>query len=737
MVVFAGSGGMKAAKRSRATAALARPAPETPSETGGRADLSASPAGLDSHCADPYRLYFQSAPDAMLLLDARTQAVLDANQAALALYGYERDELLGKTGRELSGGPEAAAPEPGVVSAPISPRLHRRKDGEVFPVEVGFASLAAAGRDIALATVRDVSGRMEADQALRESEQRYRIVADYNYDLEMWHAPDGALLYISPSCERITGHPAAAFYGRPDFLEEITVPGYKAVWDELREALARDERQFAADFQILHADGLDRWISLHCQKVYGLGGADLGLRSSSRDITERKHLEMEFQHLAFHDPLTGLPNRKLCLDRIAQALERSKRRENYHYAVIFLDLDRFKVVNDSLGHYVGDQLLVSVSRKIKAQVRTLDTVARYGGDEFVVLLEEIASAADAIDIARRIKNEIKEPLSLCGYNIHISASLGIVLSPAIYDRPEDLLRNANIAMHRAKDQGRDKLKVFNTGLLEEAINIMRVETDLRRALERDEFVIHFQPIIALGDKRLTGFEALLRWRHPQLGMVQPDDFIHVAEETGLIIPIGLWVIEQSCRIMADWQARHADAAGLTVNVNLSAKQLSQTDLVERVDAILRAEGLAPEALKLEITESVMMDNPELAVNRLKRLKALGVKLSMDDFGTGYSSLGYLQKFPVDTLKVDRSFIMRLDVESESSQIIKAVIALAHSMGMDVVAEGIEEPHQDNLLVELKCECGQGFLYSRPVEAATIEAILDGRLVLDAQPNETH
>jgi len=728
---------MTVAKRPNAPmAARMRPDPESLPDPGEQADFPASPGANASATTDTYRTYFESAPDAMLLLDAQTKAVLDANAAALALYGYDFAEISSKTGPDLSGGPEPAAVEPGVVSALISPRRHRRKDGTIFPVEVGLTVFALNGSEVALASVRDVSGRMEADQALRESEQRYRIVADYNYDLEMWHGPDESLLYVSPSCERITGHPAAAFYGRPDFLEEITAPGYKAVWDELREALARGDRQFAADFQIMHADGVDRWISFHCQKVYGLGGADLGLRSSSRDITDRKRLEMEFQHLAFHDPLTGLPNRKLCLDRIAQALERSKRRDNYHYAVIFLDLDRFKVVNDSLGHYVGDQLLVAVSRKIKVQVRTLDTVARYGGDEFVVLLEEIASAADAIGIAKRIKSEIKEPLALCGYTIHISASLGIVLSPAIYDRPEDLLRNANIAMHRAKDKGRDKLKVFSTGLLEEAINIMRMETDLRRALENDEFVIHFQPIIALNDKRLTGFEALLRWNHPQLGMVQPDDFIHIAEETGLIIPIGLWVIEQSCRTMADWQARHAGAMDLTVNVNLSAKQLSQSDLVERVDAILRSTGLPAEALKLEITESVMMDNPELAVNRLKRLKALGVKLSMDDFGTGYSSLGYLQKFPVDTLKVDRSFIMRLDVESESRQIIKAVIALAHSMGMDVVAEGIEEPHQDDLLVELKCECGQGFLYSRPVEVKTIEAILDGRLILNSEANET-
>jgi diguanylate cyclase (GGDEF)-like protein/PAS domain S-box-containing protein len=724
---------MAVAKRlSPPAAARMSSSPDSLNEPGERAGFPASAAGREPVLADTYRAYFESAPDAMLLLDTASKIVLDANAAALALYGYGREEILGKTGPELSGGPEPGA---GVMAAPISPRCHRRKDGAVFPVEVGLTEFVLNGRAVALAAVRDVSGRMEADQALRESEQRYRIVADYNYDLEMWHGPDGSLLYISPSCERITGHPPAAFYGHPEFLEEITAPGYKAVWDELREALVRGERQFAADFQILHADGLDRWISLHCQKVFGLGGADLGLRSSSRDITDRKRLELEFQHLAFHDPLTGLPNRKLCLDRIAQALERSKRRDNYHYAVIFLDLDRFKVVNDSLGHYVGDQLLVAVSRKIKAQVRTLDTVARYGGDEFVVLLEEIASAADAIAIAKRIKNEIKEPLALCGYTIHISTSMGVVLSPAIYDRPEDLLRNASIAMHRAKDQGRDKLKVFSTGLLEEAINIMRMETDLRRALERDEFVIHFQPIIALTDKRLTGFEALLRWNHPQMGLVQPADFIHIAEETGLIIPIGLWVIEESCRTMADWRSRHADATDLTVNVNLSAKQLSQTDLVERVDAILRATGLPAEALKLEITESVMMDNPELAVNRLKRLKALGVKLSMDDFGTGYSSLGYLQKFPVDTLKVDRSFIMRLDVESESRQIIKAVIALAHSMGMDVVAEGIEEPHQDDLLVELKCECGQGFLYSRPVETTTIEAILDGRLVLNAEPDK--
>jgi len=469
------------------------------------------------------------------------------------------------------------------------------------------------------------------------------------------------------------------------------------------------------DFRIVQPDGRERWITQQSSRVYDDQGRPLGLRFSCQDFTNRKLLELRLQHEAFHDPLTGLPNRTLCLERIARALERSKRRDTYNYAVFFLDLDRFKMINDSLGHAMGDLLLSLIAQRLKESVRSLDTVSRLGGDEFVIILEELTTIREAIRIAGRIRSSLQEPFELEGNGVYISASLGIVLSPALYDRPEDLLRNANIAMHRAKALGRNRFKVFHSRMLDEAIQAMNMETALRRGLENNEFFILYQPIVTLAGRMVTGFEALLRWRHPQRGVLTAGEFIPMAEDSGLIIPLGRLVIQEACAKMAQWQKQHPALRGLCISVNLTLKQLKHPSLVDDIASALAASGLTPGSLKLEISERVLMDNPELTVLMLTRLKTLGVKLSIDDFGSNYSSLGYLQRFPIDTLKVDQRFIHRMGAEAEHREIIRAVIALAHSLNLDVVAEGVEMEEQCTVLEDLRCENAQGYLFSRPFD----------------------
>ncbi len=586
-----------------------------------------------------------------------------------------------------------------------------------FPIRAGDEIVALGGYAV------DVSRRQRTEQALLESEQSYRIVAEYTYDWETWIGPDGLVRFVSPASEDITGYPRENFVQDATFVEQIVhlddIQDYRSLMTNMEEGQEKGQ----LEFRIVRPDGWERWIHMHVRRVYDHKRGNLGLRVSCRDMTDRKLLEMRLQHEAFHDPLTKLPNRSLCLDRITQALERSKRRDNYHYAVIFMDLDRFKIINDSLGHCVGDQLLAHVARRLQESVRSLDTVARLGGDEFVILLEEISSVREAIRIIKRLRAAVQAPCDLSGHEVHVSASIGIVLSPALYDRPEDLLRNANIAMHRAKELGRNRFKVFHSGMLEDAVRQMIIEKDLRQAMNKGEFSLMYQPILSLCDGKVTGLEALLRWAHPQKGLLEPCEFLDIAEDTGLLVPLGEWVMREACSQMAAWRVAAPEARELTVNVNLSRKQLRHPALVERVAEILKETGLPPNALKLEIPESALMDNPEVAIAMLGRLKALGVQLSVDDFGAGYSSLSYLQRFPVDTLKVDRTFIQRMAHGTGNREVVRAVIALAHGLNLDVVAEGVEKEEQRVILSDLKCENGQGYLFSRPLDTDVAGSLL--------------
>jgi diguanylate cyclase (GGDEF)-like protein len=461
--------------------------------------------------------------------------------------------------------------------------------------------------------------------------------------------------------------------------------------------------------------------------------AERHVEELSRHIAEQERISAQlqeskdhFRHAAFHDTLTKLPNRALLAENLKFVMERAKQHEDYQFAVLFLDLDRFKIVNDSLGHTIGDQLLIAMARRLESCIREVDMVARLGGDEFAILLDGIPNQSEATNMARRIQEKLQSPFNLSGHEVFTTTSIGIALSSTGYDHPENMLRDADTAMYRAKAQGKACYEVFDKGMHTRAVHLMQMENDLRRALEREELCVYYQPIVSLDNGHLAGFEALVRWQHPERGFINPSDFIPVAEDTGMIIPLGIYVLRRACRQLAKWQWQSSANRSLFMSVNLSGKQLAQPDLIGHIKEIIEETHVEPRHLKLEITESAVMENAEMAVQLLNRLKALGVQLSIDDFGTGYSSLGYLHRFPLDTLKIDRSFVGRIGETAENTEIVRTVVSLADSMGMEVVAEGVETLGQLAQLRKLNCQYGQGFLFSRPVDAESASAWVSAR-----------
>ncbi|MFE1743885.1 EAL domain-containing protein [Coleofasciculus sp. H7-2] len=442
------------------------------------------------------------------------------------------------------------------------------------------------------------------------------------------------------------------------------------------------------------------------------------------EISERKRVQSQLLDMALHDPLTGLPNRALFMERLEKALSRTKHEADYQFAVLFLDCDRFKVVNDSLGHLVGDELLIAFAKRVQKALASrlepfpsiVNTLTRLGGDEFAIIVEQINDIGTATLVADRILQDLSHPFQLSRHEVFMSASIGIALGNINYEQPEYLLRDADTAMYHAKTFGKARYHVFDPAMHQEAIQLLQLETDLRKAVNQQEFQVYYQPIVALNTGKIAGFEALVRWNHPHRGFISPLDFIPVAEETGLITQIDTWVMREACQQLQIWQEQKLTQEPLTISVNLSGRQFSQSNLIEQIDEIFQKTQLSPQSLKLEITESVLINNSQSAMAIIQELKKRQIQLSLDDFGTGYSSLSYLHCFPINTLKIDKSFVKRMEESQKNMGLVPAIMSMAHTMGIKVIAEGIETSGQLAQLRALNCDFGQGYLFSRPVES---------------------
>jgi diguanylate cyclase (GGDEF)-like protein/PAS domain S-box-containing protein len=479
---------------------------------------------------------------------------------------------------------------------------------------------------------------------------------------------------------------------------------------------------YEIEYRLRREDGQHRWVRETAVPRRLPGASGVGFVGACFDITEQRESTHQRLADALHDSLTGLPNRAMLLDRAEHALARLQRNPDYKFAAMVLDLDRFKIVNDSIGHHLGDKLLVESARRISRCVRPMDTVARLGGDEFVLLLEDLADPHDAVRIAERVQEVLRAPFNIDGHDVFTAASIGIAVAGPQYRMAADLLRDADTALNRAKAAGKGTHQMFDARMHEQAVGLMKLESELRRAIERGELEAWFQPIVHLRTCQPVSMEALVRWNHPQRGLVSPSEFIPLAEDTGLISAIGFEVLRQSLLRAARWRKSLGGAAP-GVSVNLSPRQLGQPDLLDRVGLLLRESGLPPEMLTLEITESLLMQSPEQAIQLLGRLKGMGIQISLDDFGTGYSSLGYLNKFPIDTIKIDRSFVRQMHVEEDDATIVRTIVGLGKQLRLKLTAEGVENREQSEALARIGCDNGQGFLFSKPLPPEQADAWL--------------
>lgn len=573
---------------------------------------------------------------------------------------------------------------------------------------------------------QEIIERKQIEVQLKASEQRLDSILNALEEV-VWSCalPDnfsgsfspfsGEFLYVNQSAEKVFCRPVSDFYENPYVWLDVTHPEDR---HQLEQTLLSFFRQghLSLKYRIVCPSGEIRWINDRRQLIYDDAGTAIRIDGIISDITIQKLAEEQLRHDALHDALTGLPNRTLFMERVEHALKRSKRNPDHWFAVLFIDLDHFKLINDSLGHVVGDQLLIEIAAMIEDFLRSTDTVARLGGDEFTILLEDLKGIADVKLLADRLLKKLTALHRVGEHSIFISASIGVVLSSKGYQQSEDLLRDADIAMYRAKAMGKGCYVIFEIEMYEQTLNLLQMQIDLRLALDRKEFILHYQPIICLKTEQIIGFESLIRWHHPERGLISPADFIPVAEESGLIVPIGRWVLKEACQQMYSWQQQFPEISDFKISVNLASKQFQEKQFITTLDQILSEVGLASSSLELEITESVLMDQGETTLNLLSQLKSRQISLSIDDFGTGYSSLGYLRRFPINRLKIDRSFVNQMTMDSENFEIVRIIISLAHTLGMDVVAEGVETTEQHNLLKSLECNFAQGYLFCRPLDA---------------------
>jgi diguanylate cyclase (GGDEF)-like protein/PAS domain S-box-containing protein len=678
-----------------------------------------------------FRRSFDDAAIGMALVGINGR-FLRANRSLHEILGYPEEELLGKTFQDVT--------HPDDLGADVD-NLGRMLAGEIRTHQVEKRYIHSEGHVVwALLSVsvvhdeegeplyfvshiQDVTEHKEAEEALRKAEERYRTLVERIPAVTFVDRADGSeeSLYVSPQVEGMLGYtPEEWMEGR--LWRERMHP------EDRERILASDERFEAhggpvdEEYRLLAKDGTVVWVREETVLVRGRGGEPLYVQGIMSDVTEKKALEERLRHQAFHDPLTDLPNRQLFVDRLGQALRRTRRQQS-RVAVLFMDLDEFKVVNDSLGHEAGDQLLKLVAQRLGRCLRPEDTLARFGGDEFVVLIEAVGDPAEAVQVAERITEELHRPFIMEGRELHVAASIGISLGDARTHDPDALLREADTAMYRVK--GEDSgYTVFDPTMYERAFRRLELENDLRKAIEREEFVVHYQPIVRLNnDGGGWRIEALVRWDHPERGLLDPDEFVLVAEESGLVVPMGELVLEQACRRAVEWQRRFPCSMPLVMCVNLSVRQLSRPDLAETVERVLWETGMEGDCLSLDVTETVYVSTLERNTVVLDRLKAMGVEISIDDFGTIYSSLSYLKRLPADAIKIDRSFVKGLGENVEDTAIVQMIVGLAHTLRMEVIAEGVESEEQARLLKELGCDFAQGFHFSKPLPPEEIPALL--------------
>jgi diguanylate cyclase (GGDEF)-like protein/PAS domain S-box-containing protein len=583
---------------------------------------------------------------------------------------------------------------------------------------------------------RDITERKKAEEALRESEERYALAAlGANDGLWDWDLRNRSV-YYSKRWKSMLGYEEKEIGSHPEeWLDRIHPDDREAVEAKITSHLIGHNPHFESEYRILHKDGTYRWALNRGLAVRSNDGKAYRIAGSQTDITARKTVEDQLLHDALHDSLTGLPNRALFMDRLDHVLRSSQRYTGYLYAVLFLDMDRFKVVNDSFGHTIGDKLLIAIGKKLSNSLRPGDTVARLGGDEFAILLEHIGQLTDAVEIAERIQTELLSPFSLEGHEIFSGASIGIALSSGAYERPEHILRDADIAMYQAKAKGNSSYEIFDAKMYVNVVKHLQLEADLRRAIEHKEFLLHYQPIIDLKKNTVIGFESLVRWNHPVRGLLYPTEFIPLAEETGLIFQLSDWTLRESCRQLRAWQNEYPQDPPLTMSINISGRQFSQPDLISMLAGITGEAGIDASSLVIEITESMIMEDVEAAAAKMAQLRDIGIQIHIDDFGTGYSSLSQLHRFPITALKIDRTFVSKLTANSENKEIVATIVSLAKSLNLEVIVEGVELIHQLSKINNLNCRYGQGFLFSEPMEAGAMHAWLEAKNIFRPESRE--
>ncbi len=668
----------------------------------------------------PLEALFESAPEAIILLD-NDGRVLRVNSEFAAMFGYTAEEAMGQWSDQMLA-PNELAEEARAITEKVAAgekvsleSVRRHKDGTLVHVSIlGVPVQQAGGQKAVLAIYRDITTQKRSDETLRRLEKAFETMqlGVTITDLE------GHILFTNPADAAMHGYSAEELIGQEAGV--FAPPGSR---QRMRLDQIKQMTSWRRDTVNFRKDGSVFPVQLMSDVVRNAADEPVGIVTTCEDITQRKRMEEELAHQALYDSLTELPNRAFCLNLLEQSIRRMERHEDYMFAVLFLDLDRFKLVNDSLGHTIGDQLLVALAHRLAECMRPGDVVARLGGDEFAILLDTIKDSSDATRVAERIEGAMRPPFRLDGRDVFTTASIGIALSGPDYRTPEDLLRDADTAMYRAKARQSARYEIFNEVMHTRVTALLQLETDLRNGLDHGEFRLVFQPVVSLETGRIAGFEALVRWEHSERGLIAPDGFIRVAEETGLIVPLGRWVLEQACKQVREWQKKFPSDPPLTVSVNVSLREIKQPDFVENVLSTIRSVDLDPSGLKLEVTEGLLMESAETNVTVLRRLAEGGVRVLIDDFGTGYSSLSYLHKFSVDTLKIDRSFVDALTGANENVAIIRTIITLARALGMSVIAEGVETEEQHKRLRELDCEEVQGFLFSKAVDPQTAERLL--------------